>query len=602
MRFLTRALLVVSLSIGAPLSAAAALPLSEGVGIYLVIVAPVTFSSFSHLDSTKDRVTEIEGYFASAYSELARTDNCVGFPEKSHTCLVTAPAASHDEIRALLFDRLTRIPLDSLVFFFVLSHGVKAVYPATTSGHIDLFIAASDTQPDALAASGIRGSEFFEAMLRMSPRTRTFLFVDTCNAGALAPSRDLFASARTQGYSAFAVLASGSDETAYAADFSHQLLAKLAASQSSCLTGHDLVESVNKSLGTSNSKQRGESLVDYDGPCINVAVGSGLLLISNPRDEQVQVAISDGATKQVVSTVTVSANTVMSVVPLPRRHWTGRVLAGPDHEDHIGDLDADLQQYAATLYVTPHDDVTVSAASVRQEEVLARAAAISESFGYTRDATHFKYVAIGVARARNDEVKAQAIIETLKRELLNPGERAALEFPQHANVRGLDLARELTMIGKPDYAATLFEEAFRTQKTADVFNGLYASYILGGQQEMAEQLARLHPSLAKGSVAVGLGSALKGRGLQWLTTMANDPTIQAPSVLLDRRVDTVARRTLRDLGIGATVATLNGKTEVTTDSAEAAEKIRSALRGIAPKLGTIRVEEYFALGPNPPPP
>lgn len=570
-----------------PLSAQAGQP----VGIYLVIVAPVTFSHLHSLDDTQERVSEITKQFAAAYGLPVPTD-CANFPDSSHhSCLLTANAANHDNIRDLLFGRLPRIPPDSLVFIFVMSHGAKADYEQADSntGEYDLYLDAADTDPASNAATAIRGSELLETVFRMSPRVRTFWFIDTCNAAALGPSSGLFTNADNLRTSVFAVLGSGADETSYKASFSHLVLEQL-RNQTVCLSAHELVDNVNKALAAAGSSQRAKALFDYAGPCVNVAVGSGLLLVTNARHEEVSIALTDQSKRLSKEEVLVPLNAKMAVIPLAREHWTGRVQGGPDHGDYVEDIDVDLSSNAAVLQTIRIDgELAEATARVWAPSVLAQAAALSDAYGYAKEASHFRFVGIGAARAQGNEAAAQDFAKRVDATLLAPDERAALAFPQRVDtsVGDLAIARQLMVIGLPRAASPLLEAELATHTTPRVFNDLVASYFLAGDTAKAKELAAEHPGFARTSVALDLGEDLGSRQVQWLTTVYGDPVVQMPSELVDKKVDKVSARALTLQHIDARVVTRGGKTIVSAYNKQSADAAVAVLKGITFTVPTI---------------
>jgi hypothetical protein len=130
-----------------------------------------------------------------------------------------------EAIRSFLYKDL---PSDTreVQLLFVLSHGMARSYPNSPS-NTELFIASSNTDSATPEANAIQGNELLSAVGHLQNATSAFLFIDTCNAGAIGGFAAKLANAAVDqaSLSRTMVLASSlEDQFSYKARFTEALL------------------------------------------------------------------------------------------------------------------------------------------------------------------------------------------------------------------------------------------------------------------------------------------------------------------------------------------------------------------------------------------
>jgi hypothetical protein len=269
--------------------------------------------TYPHLD-VKDRIQDLEAMFRKSY-RLGPNQIKI---YSSETRSDTEQALAH-----LTADiRLASIAPNSIVFVFVLSHGVSVTGPPR--GH-DLVIVASNTpkEPKSFDSGRMLGSDVLQALATIGPGSVAFAFFDTCYSGALDQFNAQFASVFDQlTVRATALASSSSANKAYGFEFTKGLVSWWNSKRDNKLSCTSAVE-LGKELKLKN--QTPKVVLSDDDLCLNSIGPNSAILILLPEH-------SPGGT---VSIVVDDTNEVLGPIPITAYSRKPLVIASPRRRGHV---------------------------------------------------------------------------------------------------------------------------------------------------------------------------------------------------------------------------------------------------------------------------
>jgi hypothetical protein len=246
--------------------------------VFVLAIGEHVEGVYNRLDAVDERVKEIRSYFERTYDlEDEQFHIATGIDDTSEAA-----------IKGQFFDELDAVDEHSIVFFFLLSHGVK-----TTGSRFvaeDLIVIASDTPEitEEQTYGRITGEEILRAISKVGENSVVFAFFDTCNSGAIAQISNRFEAALDfKLIRVFALASSGAEQTSYNFEFTHNVLTQLEVQRDDCVYADPFRDILR---GVSRENQIPELIVRFDDLCINgISPGKGVMFLNNYRGAEVQL-------------------------------------------------------------------------------------------------------------------------------------------------------------------------------------------------------------------------------------------------------------------------------------------------------------------------
>lgn len=446
---------------------------------YVISVPPPP--GFDDLPSLKERADSLEQFILPTYKA-----------DKSHLrILTTKETTTAANIRQLLYGEIPSLPVGSIIFVFLLTHGELERFPnASSKAGYDLQIVASDTSREEgqWAGTTIHGSELINAFSHAPRRSIIFAFLDSCSSGALgAPLNKMLAGLTSELLESrmLVMTSSALGQPSYGGDFTQAILDVWKNQGVKCIRNDYFTDALNERLAVNG--QEAQAVVPFSGPCINFANEQiGLLVVTNNTKERIVLRFPDG-----IGDTSIGPDTDSVLVPVPRKVKSASVFSG---KRPIKVLEFDLSEVPITRYQVAEEADTAHLIP----RYLKEAERVAE-FGFERDAQLLKVVAAGFARTTGDESRAQEIETTIDRKVAAPEVVAVIDYYQNLAATGIkqvELGDYLATSGRFSAAYSAYSELFEhNKKNSDLFGNLYTSLALAGKAEAAKELRLQNPTL-----------------------------------------------------------------------------------------------------------
>jgi len=333
---------------------------------------------------------------------------------------------TYSELRYFLFDDL---PSDTrrVQIIFVISHGVEQTY-YNSPANSELFIATSDTDPQKVVSTALRGGDLLQGISHLQNGTSTFLFLDTCESAAIgsfaAKLATLF-NAVTSSSRTMVLASSLDDQFSYKARFTEALInvwrspvaGKCSATRKEMAS--TLANAIRQLDPLSPASAQDVSLaIPYDidaNFCVEwFSTGGALLIIRNPSHNSLFVGFSPDDTDQGVTEIH------DGVIPIPLSRSSYKMIISRNRDlsvvdDRISETSLDFtKDFVRTLDVadglTNHDPEALASTDKETADLLESwGPGASEAIVELRQRAQSEYTE---AMQQNDQ-KLQSLAERL---------------------------------------------------------------------------------------------------------------------------------------------------------------------------------------------